>query len=479
MKEYRNYIGGEFVPAQSGALTDVLNPATEEVISRVPESNDEDANNAVDAAYAAAQEWAHMPSIERAEYLRSLCGEIRKNREDLARIITDEQGKTLSLARGEVDFCLSLMEYAAEWARRLEGEVVPSDFRDQNIFIYRQPYGVVACIIPWNFPLAVLGRKVGPALIAGNCVVVKPSSNTPNSALEFARLAKNVGVPDGVINVITGAGSKVGRALVRNPKVAFVSLTGSVEAGQQVMRDAAENVTRVSLELGGKAPTIVMNDADLDQACSCCVADRYFSVAGQICIGLERLYVQEDVAQEFTSKLVESVKQLKIGDPNLPETDISPLASRDALEKVEGVVSRAVSDGAKLLCGGKRPSDLKKGYYYEGTVLADVRQDMEIMHKEIFGPVIPIMTFSTIDDAIALANDCDYGLASVIYTRDLRTAMKTANELQFGETYINRGCFDQVQGFHAGWKKSGIGGDDGKLGVYEFLQTHVVTINYA
>jgi lactaldehyde dehydrogenase/glycolaldehyde dehydrogenase len=479
MKKYNNFIDGKFVPGSSGAVIKVINPATEEVVSEVPDSTEEDANKAVEAAYNARQEWAHLPAIERGDYIRKLCKELRDNKDLFARVVTEEQGKTLALGNGEVDFALSLMEFAAEWARRIEGEIIPSDFKEQNIFIYREPYGVVAGIIPWNFPLAVMGRKLGPALISGNCIVIKPSSDTPNSAFEFAKLVQKVGIPNGVINIISGRGSKVGKALVCNPKVNLVSITGNVETGQQVMRDAAENLTRISLELGGKAPYIIMDDADLDLACTAACEGRFFNVAGQICIGAERIYVQEGIAPKFIEKLAAAVKKVRVGDPMLPDIDMGPLINKSALEKVEQMVNRAVSEGAKVLCGGRRPANLKKGFFYEGTVLSDCRQDMEIIQKEIFGPVMPVVTFKTVDEAIALANDCEYGLASTVYTSSMRTAMKAANELEFGETYINRSAMDQVQGFHAGWKKSGIGGEDGKYGTLGYTHTRVVSVNYA
>ncbi len=479
MKKYNNFINGKFVPASSGAVIKVINPANEEIISEVPDSTEDDANKAVEAAYNVRKEWARLPAIERGDYIRKLCKEIRDNKDLFARIITEEQGKTFALGNGEVDFALSLMEFAAEWARRIEGEIIPSDFKDQNIFIYREPYGVVAGIIPWNFPLAIIGRKLGPALISGNCIVLKPSSDTPNSAFELAKLIQKTGIPNGVINIISGRGSKVGKALTTNPKVAFVSITGSVEAGQQVMRDAAGNMTRISLELGGKAPYIVMDDADLELAATATCAGRFFNVAGQICIGAERVYVQEKIAPKFIARLVEEVKKVKVGDPMLPDVGMGPLITRSSLERVEQMVNKAVSDGAKVLCGGKRPANLKKGFYYEGTVLSGCRQDMEIMQKEVFGPVLPVVTFKTVDEGIALANDCEYGLASAVYTTNMRTAMKAANELEFGETYVNRSAMDQPQGFHAGWKKSGIGGEDGKYGTLEYTHTRVVSVNYA
>jgi lactaldehyde dehydrogenase/glycolaldehyde dehydrogenase len=479
MKKYNNFINGKFVPASNGAVIKVINPATEEVISEVPDSTDEDANKAVEAAYSVRKEWARLPAIERADYIRKLTKGLKDNKDLFAKTVCEEQGKIFGLAQGEVDFAVSLMEFAAEWARRIEGEIIPSDFKDQNILIFREPYGVCAGIIPWNFPLAIIGRKIGPALISGNCMILKPSTDTPNSAFEFAQIVQQAGLPNGVINVISGRGSKVGKALVTNPKVAFVSITGSVEAGQQVMRDAAENMTRISLELGGKAPYIVMDDADLDLTAAACSSGRFFNVAGQICIGAERIYVQEGIAPKFIKKLVEEVKKVKVGDPMQADVGMGPLITKASLERVEQMVNKAVSEGAKVLCGGKRPANLKKGFFYEGTVLSNCRQDMEIIRKEIFGPVLPVVTFKTVDEAIALANDCEYGLASSIYTTNMRTAMKAANELEFGETYINRSAMDQVQGFHAGWKKSGIGGEDGKYGTLEYTHTRVVTVNYA
>jgi lactaldehyde dehydrogenase/glycolaldehyde dehydrogenase len=339
------------------------------------------------------------------------------------------------------------------------------------------PIGVAAGILPWNFPFFLIARKMAPALVTGNTIVIKPSSVTPNNAYEFAKIVAKTSLPNGVINIITGQGATVGNALASNPKVGIVSLTGSAEGGIAVMKAAAENVTKVSLELGGKAPAIVMADADLDLAAKA-IYDSRIDNNGQLCNNVERVYVQESVADEFIEKITNLFKNIKIGD-SLTEADIDmgPLVSKQQIEHVDAAVKKAVKDGAKLVFGGK-PADLGKGYYYEPTILINCRQDTDIMQKEIFGPVLPIATFKDLDEAIELANDCEYGLTSSIYTQNLDVAMRAANEIKFGETYINRENFEAMQGFHAGCRKSGIGGADGKHGLEEYLQTHVVYLQY-
>ena len=478
MKRYLNFVKGDFVAPCKGEFMSVTDPSTEEVISEVPRSCEADVVKAVDAASCARLEWSRMPSVERASHLRQLVALLKANQDRFAKADTQEQGKILSLSYGNLNFAITFIEYAAEWARRLEGEIVPSDSRGENILICQQPRGIVVGLTPWNFSIGIIGRKLGPALIAGNTIVIKPSSLTPNNAFDFAELVKDSGIPKGVINIISGEGSTIGKILTTHPKVDMVSLTGSVESGQEVMRNAALNLTRVSLELGGKAPAIVMDDADLELAVKDVVQSRLFGIAGQICNAAERVYVQEGIAQEFIGRLVEEIRKLRVGDPLRADVDMGPLVSKTALEKVSRMVSHAVEQGAMLAAGGRRPKDLEKGFFYEPTVLTKCRQDMEIMQEEIFGPVLPIMTFASLEEAISLANDCQYGLASSIHTRSMRNALKAVNELEFGETYVNRAHMEAVQGFHAGWKKSGMGGEDGKHGVMEYLQSHVAYIKY-
>jgi lactaldehyde dehydrogenase/glycolaldehyde dehydrogenase len=473
LNRYEMLIDGELVSASK--LLPVVNPATEEVISEFPSGTVEDVNRAVLAAEEAQKSWAALPAIRRAGYLREIATLVRANREALARVITQEQGKILSLAQVEVDFSADYLDYMAEFARRYEGEIIPSDRPGENILLYKMPIGVIAGILPWNFPFFLIVRKMAPALVTGNTIVIKPSSETPNNAFEFARLVAQSSLPKGVFNLVSGAGSVVGNALAGHPKVGMVSLTGSVEGGVAVMHAAADNVTKVSLELGGKAPAIVMGDADIDLAVGAIRASRIINT-GQVCNCAERVYVHHSVAEEFIEKMTAAMRQTVVGDPFAAATEMGPLVSKRQRELVHAAVEQALKEGAKLQCGGNYASG--KGYYYQPTVLTGCRQETGIMQQEIFGPVLPIATFETLDQAIAYANDCEYGLTSSIYTRSLDVAMRASNELKFGETYVNRENFEAMQGFHAGWRKSGIGGADGKHGLEEYLQTHVVYMNY-
>lgn len=478
MRTYDAFIDGKFVRSTSSSVIRVINPATDEVVGEVPSCSVEDTKKAIEAAKRAQKEWRKLPAIQRAAYLRNLAAEVRNNADLLGRIVTEEQGKPLSNAIGEVKEAADLMDYHAEWARRIEGEIIQSDSPDENVFLYKEPLGVVACVLPWNFPFYVLVRKLAPALITGNTVILKPSSETPLSALEFAKISQQVGIPAGVINAVTGKGSTVGRELCENSGVNMVTFTGSVEVGQEIMRACATSVAKVSLELGGKAPAIVMDDADLDLAVNCIVASR-ISNAGQVCTCTERVYVQEGIADRFTEKVVAAMKSVEFGDGLAnPNIRMGPMINHAAVESVHAMVLRAVKDGAKILTGGKIPSKPEKGSFYEPTVLGGCRQDMEIVREETFGPVMPILTFKTVDEAIDLANDCKYGLASALYTSSLKTAMKVANNIEFGELYVNRKQGEAFNGYHAGWKQSGIGGDDGKHGLEEFLHTRVVYVKF-
>jgi lactaldehyde dehydrogenase/glycolaldehyde dehydrogenase len=474
LKHYEMLIDGEFVT--SARTLEVVNPSTGQVVAEFPNGTAEDVDRAVLAAERAQKAWAALPAIRRAGHLREIAALIRANRESLARVITEEQGKILSLAQVEVDFSADYLDYMAEFARRYEGEIIQSDRPGENILLYKAPIGVIAGILPWNFPFFLIVRKMAPALVTGNTIVIKPSSETPNNAFEFARLVAQSSLPKGVFNLVSGSGSVVGNALASHPKVGMVSLTGSVEGGVAVMRAAAENVTKVSLELGGKAPAIVMADADIDLAVSAIRASRIIN-SGQVCNCAERVYVHESIAEEFIAKITAAMQKTVVGDPFDAATEMGPLVSKRQLELVGAAVKRAIEQGAELKCGGS-PCNAPSGYFFEPTVLTVCQQESDIMQQETFGPVLPIATFKTLDEAIACANDCQYGLTSSIYTRSLDVAMRASNELKFGETYVNRENFEAMQGFHAGWRKSGIGGADGKHGLEEYLQTHVVYMNY-
>lgn len=474
IRRYPMLIDGELVSAGTGIP--VINPATEEVISEIPQADHSLVNRAVEAAARAQVSWAKLPAIRRAGYLREISAAIRTRRELLARIITEEQGKIYPLALVEVDFSADYIDYMAEMARRYEGEIIPSDRPGENILLYKAPIGVVGGILPWNFPFFLIVRKMAPALVTGNAVVIKPSEETPNNACEFARIVFESSLPKGVFNLVTGTGPEVGGALASHPGLGMISLTGSVEAGAAVMRAAAANITKVSLELGGKAPAIVMADANLDLAVRA-IRDSRIINSGQVCNCAERVYVHEPVAGEFVMRMKEAMEQTRSGDPFAEGVEMGPLVNQTQLDNVQAAVDQAISDGSKLILGGRR-EDRGRGYYYQPTVLIDCRQEMGIMRREIFGPVLPVTTFKSLDEAIELANDCEYGLTSSIYTQNLDVAMRAANELKFGETYVNRENFEAMQGFHAGWRKSGIGGADGRHGLEEFLQTHVVYMNY-
>jgi lactaldehyde dehydrogenase/glycolaldehyde dehydrogenase len=473
LPQHDNFIDGKFTAERAGERIPVTNPATEQRISAVPDSTKATVDAAIEAAEHAQPAWAKLPAIQRAGHLRAIAAKIRARAEPIARAITEEQGKTLALSRIEVAFTADYIDYMAEWARRIEGEILPSDRPNENIFLFRMPIGVIGGILPWNFPFFLIARKMAPALVTGNTIVIKPSEETPNNAVEFAKLVAETELPRGVFNVVHGRGPTAGHRLAASPKVGMVSFTGSVATGAAVMHAAADNITKVNLELGGKAPAIVFADADLDLAVAAIKGSRVLN-SGQVCNCPERIYVDRKIADEFTTKLAAAMRQTKYGDPLREEgLDMGPLINERGFAKVERLVGDARQKGATVVTGGKR-AESKTGFYYEPTVLAGCRQDMPIIKEEVFGPVAPVVTFDDLDQAIALANDSEYGLTSSIYTRDIRVALRACNEIRFGETYVNRDNFEAMQGFHAGWRKSGIGGADGKHGVLEFTQTHMV-----
>ena len=471
---YQMYIDGQFVSSKE--TIPVINPATKEVVSYIPKGTAADVDAAVESANNAQHSWEKLPAIERASYLRKIAQKIRENASHLAKVITEEQGKVLSLASVEVNFTADYMDYMAEWARRYEGEIIQSDRPNENIFLFKLPIGVAAGILPWNFPFFLIARKLAPALLTGNTIVIKPSSDTPNNAFEFAKLVDQIGLPKGVFNLVSGTGTLVGNHLASHSRVGIVSFTGSVDAGVKIMEAAAKNVTKVSLELGGKAPAIVMKDADMNLAVNAIKNSRVIN-NGQVCNCAERVYVHKSVAQEFIDKITKAMASTTYGNPLTESADMGPLINEAAISHVQSLVDSALKAGAKLTTGGKRASR-NDGFYYEPSVLIDVKQEMQIIQEEIFGPVLPIVTFDTLDEAIAMANDSEYGLTSSIYTQNLDVAMRACKEIKFGETYINRENFEAMQGFHAGWRKSGIGGADGKHGLEEFLQTKVVYLQY-
>lgn len=477
MKEVQLFINGEFLDNGDREMRDNVNPATEEVISRFPMATEADVEAAVDAAYEAQKSWEKVPAIERANYLMELVELLKENQELLARTTSEEMGKPLAQAMDEAGWLPAYVQYMAAQARHLKGQIIPSDRSNENIFLYKMPIGVAGQIMPWNFPLFLIGRKVAPALIAGCTVVLKASSDCPNGAYEFAKIVEKSSLPKGVINVITGSGALTGNALASNPKISIVTITGSTEVGKKIMKAAADNVTKVSLELGGKAPVIVMNDCKLDETVDHVVASRVINT-GQVCNAAERVYVQEGIAEEFTKKVIEKMKTLTYGPALAGTFDMGSMVNKAQQEHVDEMVQSAIAEGATVACGGHKVQVDGKGWFYEPTVITGCTHDMRIMRDEIFGPVLPITTFKTLDEAIEMANDSVYGLTSSIYTTDYDTVMRAMNEIKFGETYVNREHFEAFQGFHQGVRQSGIGGEDGELGVEEYLETHVCYVDW-
>ena len=477
--DYQMLIDGEWRPAVAGGRIIVENPANENPIATIPEGQAADAEAALAAAAAAQPAWAATPPIERAAYLHDLADAILRETEHLARCLTQEQGKPLHEARGEVGAAANFIRYAAEAARRLQGDIFPSDSPQEQLWIQRVPYGVVAAMIAWNFPLALIGRKCGPALVTGNTLVLLTHCDTPLTVLEFGKLVQEVGLPPGVLNLVTGRGREIGEALVRSPRTDMVTLTGSVRAGREVYAAAADNITTIRLELGGKAPFIILEDADISQAAEAAVTTR-FANCGQVCTCNERMYVHADIYEDFMDEFVGRVEALRVGDP-LTDVHLGPKVNRPEVEKLERLVNGALAGGAKVVTGGRRLREgaFERGHWYEPTVMTHTQPDMAIMREEIFGPIVPVVRVRDFEEALALANDSDYGLSAYLYTSDMRRLMRAVDELHFGEIYVNRGIGELVQGFHHGYRRSGLGGEDGIYGIEGYLQKKTLYVNYA
>lgn len=467
----RNYINGEWVTPSSTSTLNVRNPSTGELITTVPDSDAADIDRAVAAARAAQPAWERLPAIQRATHIRNVAAKLREHKTRLARRISLEQGKILPLAEVEIDFTANYMDYMAEWARRIEGEILNSDRPGETIYLHRRPIGVVAGILPWNFPFFLIARKMAPALVTGNTIVIKSSEETPLNAFDFTELLAECGLPPGVFNLVTG-GRDTGARLSEHKDVGLISFTGSVGTGIAIMQSAARNLTRVNLELGGKAPAIVLNDCDLDLTANALFNSRVLNT-GQVCNAAERVYVQRGVADQIADRVTRLMAEAQYGNPLTdPNLHMGPLMNQTAVDKVAALVESAKAQGAQVRTGG-RVAD-RAGYHYEPTVLVGCTDKMDVMTREIFGPVLPIRVVDDLDEALALANNSEYGLTSSVFTQNLNAAMKAARELRFGETYINREHFEAMQGFHAGRRKSGIGGADGKHGLHEYMETQVV-----
>jgi len=477
--KFDQYINGKWVKPLNGQVAEVLNPSNDEVVGYVANGDATDAEVVLKAAAAAQKNWAKTPARKRAELLRAFTKQIQANREELATVLTKEQGKLYKVALFEVDVCCSFIEYACDWARQIEGDIIPSDNENEQIWIQKIPRGVVVAITAWNFPLALAGRKIGPALVAGNAIVVKPTTETPMSTLMLGELAKKAGIPDGVINIVTGGGRTLGEALVRNHITKMVTMTGSTPAGQAIFKAASENLAHVQLELGGKAPLIVFDDANIDDAVAGALHSR-FDNCGQVCTCNERMYVHEDVYDVFMEKFMAKVKEIKVGDPFDAASDMGPKVNKKELAHMQELVEISVKEGATVAYGGKVPEGaaFQKGNWFEPTILTNVTQNMTIVHEEAFGPILPVLKFKNFDEVVGYANDCEFGLAAMVYTNDMNRIMRLNTELEFGEIYINRGHGELHQGFHNGYKMSGTGGEDGKYGFEQYLEKKTFYVRY-
>lgn len=465
------HVNGSWLDADSGATLAVVNPASGEVLGTVPDLGGVETARAIDAAQAAFPAWRDLLAKERAGLLRRWQELMRAHAEDLARLITLEQGKPLAEAQGEVAYGAGFLEWFAEEAKRVYGRVIPSPWPGRRVLTLRQPLGVAALITPWNFPAAMLTRKAGAALAAGCTVVAKPASKTPFTALALAALAEEAGFPPGVVNVVTGNAEAIGAELVANPRVRKLSFTGSTETGKRLMAACADTLKSVSLELGGNAPFIVFDDADLEAAVAGALASKYRN-AGQTCVCANRLMAQDGIHDEFVARLAEAVSRLRVGNGLEEGITQGPLVSEAAVAKVEGHIRDAVAQGARVVCGGKRHA--LGGGFFEPTVLADVAAGMAVCREETFGPVAPVLRFSDEAEALRLANATEYGLAAYFYARDMARIWRVSEALEYGMVGVNAGVISTEVAPFGGVKQSGLGREGGAEGIEAYLESKYV-----
>lgn len=461
------YIDGQWTDADDGATFDILDPADGSRLGAVPKMGATETARAIDAAQAAMPAWAGKTAKERANILRRWYELILENQSDLAIIMTAEMGKPLAEAMGEIVYGASFVEWFAEEAKRVYGDTIPAPSNDRRIVVIKQPVGVVASITPWNFPTAMITRKCSPALAAGCPVVIKPAEDTPYSALALAELAERAGIPAGIINIITGVPADIGGELTSNPIVRKLSFTGSTPVGKLLMKQCAATVKKVSMELGGNAPFIIFDDADIDAAITGVMASKYRNT-GQTCVCANRILVQDGVYDEFAEKLAAAVSKLTVGPGLTSEATQGPLINQKALEKVEMLVADALDKGAKVILGGK-VSDLG-GTFYEPTILTDITTDMKMANEEIFGPVAPLYRFKTEAEAIAMANDTPYGLAAYFYSRDIGRVWRVSEALEYGIIGANEGIISTEVAPFGGVKESGIGREGSMYGIEEYVE---------
>ena len=466
-------IAGQWQDAAEGVRFAVRNPASDALVGHVPRCTAEDAERAVEAAHAAFPAWRDQTAKSRAQILRRWFDLILQHRDDLAVIMVSEQGKPLAEARGEIEYAASFIDWFASEARRVYGDVVPSPWADRRVFTLKQPLGVAALITPWNFPAAMLTRKAGAALAAGCTVVAKPASQTPFTALALAELAQRAGLPPGVLNLVTGDAETLGDVLTTHPWVRKLSFTGSTEVGKHLLARCVGSLKHVSLELGGNAPFIVFDDADLDAAVAGALASKYRN-GGQTCVCANRIFIQAGVYDAFTARLVEAVAHLHTGEGFTPGVDIGPMISEAAVARLESQLQDAQAHGATVLAGGARHAH--GGRFFQPTVLGNCTPAMQLCRSETFGPVAPLLRFEHEIDALAMANDSEFGLAAYAYTRDLARAWRVAEALEYGMVGINTGLLSTAEASFGGTKQSGLGREGGRNGIDEYLEIKTLAL---
>ncbi|SUA63882.1 NADP-dependent succinate-semialdehyde dehydrogenase [Oligella urethralis] len=462
------YIDGQWVDADSGETLEVINPATGEVLGTVPKMGQAETRRAIEAAERAQKQWRAKSAKERALVLRKWFDLVMQHQDDLARIMTLEQGKPLAEAKGEIAYGAAYLEWYAEEGKRAYGDIIPGPASDRRIVVTKEPVGVCAAITPWNFPSSMITRKVGAALGAGCSMVIKPAAQTPYSAFALCVLAEEAGVPAGLVSVVTGSASEIGKEMTANPIVRKFSFTGSTEIGRLLMSQCSDQIKKVSLELGGNAPFIVFDDADLDAAVEGALISKYRN-AGQTCVCANRIYVQDDIYDAFVEKFVAAVNKIKVGAGTEANVTQGPLIDKAAVSKVQEHIDDAVSKGAKVAAGGKQ-HDLG-GLFFEPTVLTEVTSSMKVAKEETFGPLAPLFRFKTEEDVVQMANDTEYGLAAYFYSRDLGRVWRVAEALEYGMVAINTGILSNEAAPFGGIKQSGLGREGAKYGLDDYLET--------
>lgn len=473
MTHYSMYINGKWISDNDDSKA-IINPANQQEVGTVPNGGKKETEQAIDAAHQAFQTWSRTTAYERADYLEKFYDLILEHEEDLAETMTVEMGKPINESRGEVKYAASFIKWFAEEGKRIYGETIPAHVDGKRLQVWKKPVGVVATITPWNFPAAMLTRKMGPALAAGCTIVIKPSSDSPITAIKLMELCEKAGFPKGVVNLVTGSSSEIGETVMKDERVRKVTFTGSTDVGKTLIRQSADNVKNLSLELGGHAPLIVLDDADVDVAVNGVMASK-FRNAGQTCICANRVYVQSGIYDEFIEKFSEAVTELKVGDGMNEEVDIGPLINEAGLEKVRRHVDEAVNSGASVVIGGKTREE-GKGVFYEPTILKNVDPSMVIMNEETFGPVAPIQKVETDAEAVKLANDTEYGLAAYVFTENVARGMQLIEQLEYGIVGWNDGGPSAAQVPFGGFKESGIGREGGHEGIEAFVESQYVSI---